>query len=105
MLYLEKNSIHGNLCKTFRDFLDNQKGRIMLNSQKSIWVSDTAGVPQCSILPSLIFLIYIKDISKCLPASGKLFVDNRFLFPVLHDSNSSRIELNDGLTVVKVGLS
>ena len=81
MLKLEQNGISGNLCKTLHDYLDNQKRTVMLNSQNFIWVIVTAGVSQSLILALLFFLIYINDLSKCLPSLLNYFLMTHFCFP------------------------
>ena len=69
----------------------------MLNGQVSVWTSVNAGVPQGSILGSLLFLIYINDPSDNLSSNVKLFADDTSLFSVTHDVNVSARELNDDL--------
>ena len=69
----------------------------MLNGQVSVWTSVNAGVPQGSILGSLLFLIYINDPSDNLSSNVKLSADDTSLFSVTHDVNVSARELNDDL--------
>ena len=40
------------------------------------------------------FLIYINDLSERLSSNAKLCADDTSLFPVIHDSNTSALELN-----------
>ena len=69
----------------------------MLNGQVSAWASVNAGVPQGSILGSLLFLIYINDLPDNLSSNVKLFVEEVSFFSVTHDVNVSATELNDHL--------
>ena len=41
------------------------------------------------------FLIYINDLPRGLSSNAKLFADNTLLFSVIHDSSTTRNELND----------
>ena len=74
---------------------------VVLKVQVSSCVNVTVGVPEGSILGSLLFLIYFNDLSKDLPSNAKLFADDTFLFSVIHDSNTSRIEINGDLSLIK----
>ena len=56
---LESPGISGNLLNLFRSFLNDRHQRVVLNSQLSDWSPILAGVPQGSMLRSLLFLIYL----------------------------------------------
>ena len=49
---------------------------------------------------TLLFLIYIKDLSGDLSSKAKLFADDASLFNVEHDINTSENELNNDLKKV-----
>ena len=61
------------------------------------WASVNAGVPQSSILDTLLFVIYINDLSDNLSFNVKLFSDDTSLFSVIHDIDFSDGELNENL--------
>ena len=73
----------------------NRKQRVVLNGQVFTWGNVKKSVPQALILGSLLFLIYINDLSKGLSSKAKLFADDTSLFSVINDSSSTRNELND----------
>ena len=97
---LKQNGISGNLINLLSNFLRNRKQRVVLNGQTSSWADFNAGVPQGSILGSLLFLIYINDLADGLSSNAKLFVDGTSLFSVVHNANTTAKELNSDLVKI-----
>ena len=79
------------------DFLDARKQRVDLNGQYSSWTSVKAKVPQGSILGTLFFLMFIKNLSDNLVLNPNLFADDTSLFSVVQDITLSANNLNDDL--------
>ena len=75
---------------------------MVLNDQHLSWKDVTAGVPQGSIMGPLLFLVYINDLSNGLKSNPKLFADDTSLFSIIHDVNSSQIDLNEDLDKIKL---
>ena len=94
---LTQNGISENLLNLLRNFLNGRKQRVVLNGQFSTWKSVNAGVPQGSILGSLLFFIYINDLTKGISSNAKLFADDTSLFSVTHDVQTSANNLNKDL--------
>ena len=97
---LKQNGISANLLNLLCGFLRNRKQRVLLNGQVSDWSDARIGVPQGFILGSLLFLIYINDLSEGLSSNTKLFADDTSLFSVIHNSNTSALELNSDLAKI-----
>ena len=72
----------------------------MLNGQLSSWSNIESGVPQGSILRSLLFLISINDLSEYLTTNVRLFADKVSLFPVVDNNNLSATNLNSDLSKI-----
>ena len=96
---LEQNGISGKLHKLLYDFLANRKQRVVLNGQVSSWANVKSDFPQGSVLGPLLFLIYFNDLPKGVSSNSKLLADNT-LFSVIHDSSTTRNELNDDLVKI-----
>ena len=71
-----------------------------MNGQVYSWANVKEDVPQGSILGLLLFLIYINDVLKGLSSNAKLFADDTSLFFIIHDSITTRNELNDDLVKI-----
>ena len=82
-------------------FLNSKKQNVFLNGQYSSWASIEAGVPQGSILEPLLFSNYINDLSDDLTSNIKLFADDTSLFSVVHNMNTSTINLNNDLNEIR----
>ena len=85
---LKQNGISGKLLNLIKDFLKNKKQRV-------------AGVPQGSILESLLFLMYINNLTNYLSSRAKLFADDNSLFFVVFHVDVSAKEFNHNLTKVQ----
>ena len=94
---LQQEGISDDLLNILSDFLRNRKQRVTLNGQSSSWTNANAGALQGSILGPLLSLIYINDLPYGLSSNAKLFADDTSLFSVVHDINTSTIELKSDL--------
>ena len=89
--------ICGNYYGLIHSFLSDRHQRVVLSGQSSNWSHTEAGVPEGSILGSILFLVYINDLPEGLTTSAKLFADDTSLCSVVHDSAASSAFLNDDL--------
>ena len=97
---LKQNGISAKILNIITDFLSFRKKRVVLNGQASPWVSVEVGVPQRSILRPLLFLIYINDLSDGLSTTANLFADDRSLFSIVQNANTSASHLNNDLSKI-----
>ena len=89
--------ITGLPLKLSKSFLNNRLQRVVLNGQVSAWTPVLTGVPQGSILGSLLSLIYINDLAK-----SKLFADDTSIFFVVNDINVSADQMNKDLEKISM---
>ena len=59
ILKLKQNGLSGNILNLFPNFSTNRKKRLVLHGEFSSWADANAGVPECSLLGSLLFLIHV----------------------------------------------
>ena len=66
---LDCMGVRGNLLRWIDAFLRDREQRVVVEGQSSDWRKVTSGVPQGSILCSLLLLIYVNDIDVGLGSS------------------------------------
>ena len=94
---LKNKGISGKLLAWLANYLTNRKQRVVIKGQGSNWHSNTAGVPQGSILGPLLFLIYVDDIVKNIDSQILLFADDTSLLEIITDPNISFPRINNDL--------
>ena len=70
---------------------------MVMNGSNSDWLSINAGVPQESILGSLLFITFINDIVQDIDAQIKLFADDTSLYLIVDDPIETVETLNGDL--------
>ena len=83
-------------------FLGNRKQRTVSNGKTSKWGDVKAGAPQGSILGSLLFLVYINDVTDNLICKVRLFADDILLYTVVHNPNKVAADINHDLDIIKI---
>ena len=68
-----------------------------LKGQVFSWTVVNTGVPQGSILSSLLFLVHINDLTDGLSSNAKLLANEASLFSVIHNIDTSANEFNNDL--------
>lgn len=87
---LELCGIRGDALKWFESYLSNRQQRVKIGTTFSDWNSVSNGVPQGSILGSLLFLIYLNDLSTIFSSLHVvIFSDDTCLS--LSDNNHSKL--------------
>ena len=78
-----------------------RKQRVVLNGQNSDWRKINSGVPQGSVLGSLLFLIYINDLPDEIMSICKIFAEDTSLFSKILNTRNSQNVLNSDWEIIK----
>ena len=71
-----------------------RRHRVVLNGQNSDWRKINAGVPQGSVLGSLLFLTYINNLPDGIMSICKIFAEDTSLFSKILNTRNSQNILN-----------
>ena len=80
---LHSIGIPGDLAKWIENYSSNREHGLVINDKAPSYLKIPIGVPQCSILGPLFFLIYINDIILELNCCMRFFADDTSLFIVV----------------------
>ena len=83
-------------CSTL-DVTSVQSDEVIINGTSSDWTEVTSGVPQGTVLGSLLFLIYIMNdiVSNIRHSNTSLFADDCALYRTINDANDCIILQED----------
>jgi len=80
LLKLEAYGVHEPLLQWFRSFFTTRRQRVVINGNYSDWRKVSSGVPQRSVLGSLLFILYINDLSCVIKSKTKIFADDVIIY-------------------------
>jgi ribonuclease P/MRP protein subunit RPP40 len=95
---LEQN-VSVNLLKLFQNYLSNRKQRVIQNCSYSDYSIIESGVPQCSVLGPLLFLVYINDLERNIKYNVKFFADDIMLFSIVKNPEISAISVGPSMEI------
>ncbi len=110
---LQLYGIRGIANQWFASYLSNREQYVSIDKTNSQRIKVKHGVPQGSVLGPLLFILYINDISKCIPNHEiKLFADDTNLFThgkdiklLVSQTNTLLSELNIWFITNKLSLN
>ena len=80
LIKLRSFGIDGFILEWIENYLKDRKQLVVLDGEKSPWLSITSGVPQGSVIGPILFLLYINDLPDVVQSVVKLFADDAKLF-------------------------
>ena len=87
------------LINWFGSFLQGRKQSVVLRDCESDWCDVTSGVPQGSVIGSLLFVLYINDLPDCVDCESKLYADDSKLMSAFSEP-LDRISLQRSIDAV-----
>ena len=73
---VESHGISGHIHRWILDWLSDHKQRVVFNGKFSHWRNVSSGVPQGSVLGTILFLIYINDLDEDVKCKISKFADD-----------------------------
>jgi hypothetical protein len=73
---LQAYGIKDDLLNWFKAFLSNRTQRLILGNSISEWLMVLSGIPQGSVISTLLFIIYINDLTEDIKNNCKLYADD-----------------------------
>ena len=94
--------VGGTLLNWFESYLKSRQQRVVIEGSCSFWKEVKAGVPQRSVLGTLLFLIYINDIQQNIDSDCFLFADDTMLLEEVFSPQSVAHSLNKDLSYISL---
>ena len=91
---LNKYGISGSLNNWFKSFMSNRMQRVVVDGHSSNYGIVNAGVPQGSVLGSMLFIVFINDIAEGLESNVSLYADDSLLFSISSSTKECADTLN-----------
>ena len=97
---LQRIGLRDSCIEWFKSYLTGRNQKVVLFGVSSDTLFLNAGVPQGSILGSLLFLIFIDDIDKNICSDMSLFADDSSLIKTYNNMQEAESCLNQDLCVI-----
>ena len=95
LVKLQAYSIRGKVLQWLRNFLTDREQRVVINVAAIRTAPVTSGIPQGSILGSILFLIYVNDLLDFVSNKVKLFTHDTKLYRVIKNIQDKDVLQND----------
>lgn len=92
---LEKYKISDQYNAWIRSFLLGRKQRVIVNGEESEWKDVSSGIPQCSVLGPILFVLYINDMPEVTSENTVIFLfadDTKAFRGIYHESDCTELQ-------------
>nr|XP_047127663.1 uncharacterized protein LOC124808554 [Hydra vulgaris] len=86
---LKAYGIHKKLLLWIKIWLKDRKQRVVLGEHVSEWKNVTSGVPQSSVLGSLLFIMFINDLSDSIVHKIMLYADDSKIIGIIKSASDN----------------
>ena len=97
LIKLDHYGIRGIAFKLIQSYLNNRLQYVHINSIETNRKSVIMGVPEESVLGTLLFLIYTNDLQNCFKSIPRHFADDNALFINAFSIRTLEIKINEEL--------
>ena len=103
LLKLLRCKVGGRMFTWIKSFLQERTARVILDGHASVSVKMRAGVPQGGVLSPTLFLVYINDITSCIPrhVANSLHADDLAIWSAAEHTTSAAYRIQEGVTRIK----
>ena len=92
---LKSFNINEDIIGWIENFITGRTQQVVIGEECSGWMPVTFGIPQGSVLGSMLFVIYINDLPETVRSDVYLFADDTKIFKALNSDNDKDILQSD----------
>ena len=92
---LKSCGLSGKVLRWIEAFVTSRKMRVTLRGFFSDWIDVLSGVPQCSVLGPLLFLLFVNELPNWIKTSMKMFADDAKLWSTVTSMSDSQVIQTD----------
>ena len=84
---LKAYGVHGSVHAWIHSFSSQWKQRVVINATYSQWNDVTSGIPQDSVLGTVLFIIYMNDLPETVEGMVHIFADDTKIYRKITTEN------------------
>ena len=88
---VDKNDLRGKAVNWIRDFLFCRKLRVVIDASLSKWATVGSGIPQCSVIGPVLFIMFINSMFNCFSSKMYLHADDAKFYRVVTNDGAAQL--------------